>query len=164
MVRGLIPRLNLRWLAQSPWRNLLVGPHYSSPLLCPSPARPAKPASVIIINNTPIGSPLHSFTRDPSHFPKNPTTSSPQSHNEAWQEFTSLQPTLMIPQAIIHKSIDQILLEHRQFLCMIPFVDVTHQNEMHWEFGEELNSLLGQALGAYQKEDITGIVSKYLEK
>ncbi|MBW0486471.1 hypothetical protein O181_026186 [Austropuccinia psidii MF-1] len=77
-------------------------------------APPATPASVIIINNTPVGS------------PKNPTASSPESHNEAWQELKDLQPTLMIPQAIIHKSINQIFLEHRHFLYLIPFMDVTH--------------------------------------
>ncbi|MBW0508146.1 hypothetical protein O181_047861 [Austropuccinia psidii MF-1] len=53
---------------------------------------PATPCSVIIINNMSVGS--------------------PHSHNEAQQEFTDLQPTLMIPQAIFHKSINQILLEH----------------------------------------------------
>ncbi|MBW0472696.1 hypothetical protein O181_012411 [Austropuccinia psidii MF-1] len=52
-----------------------------------------------------------------------PVPSSPHSHNDACQEFTNLQPTLMIPQAIFHKSINQIFLEHRQFLHMIPFVD-----------------------------------------
>ncbi|MBW0559936.1 hypothetical protein O181_099651 [Austropuccinia psidii MF-1] len=90
--------------------------------------------------------------------------SSPHSRDEARQEFTDLRPTLMIAQAIIHESINQILLEHCQFLHMIPFMDVTHPTEMHQEFREEQNSLLGQALEAYPKEDITGIVSKYLDK
>ncbi|MBW0497195.1 hypothetical protein O181_036910 [Austropuccinia psidii MF-1] len=96
--------------------------------------------------------------------PKNPTasyppvSSSPHSHDEACQEYTDLQPTLMIPQAIVHESINRILLEHCQVLHMIPFVDAIHQNEMHWEFWEELNSLLGQALEAYPKEEITRIV------
>ncbi|MBW0479294.1 hypothetical protein O181_019009 [Austropuccinia psidii MF-1] len=99
---------------------------------------PATPTLVIIIDNTPIGC--------------------PHSHNEACQEFTNLRPILMIPQAIFHKSINQILLEHCRLLHMIPFVDSTHQNEMHQEFQEEINTLLGQALEAYPKEDITGIV------
>ncbi|MBW0532483.1 hypothetical protein O181_072198 [Austropuccinia psidii MF-1] len=90
-----------------------------------------------------------------------PVPSSPHSHDEAFQEFTNLRPTLMIPQAIVHESINKILLEHPQFLHMIPFVNATHQNEMHREFREELNSLLDQELEAYPKEDITGIVSKY---
>ncbi|MBW0527138.1 hypothetical protein O181_066853 [Austropuccinia psidii MF-1] len=68
------------------------------------------------------------------------------------------------PFAIIHKSINRILREHRRLLHMIPFVDATHRNEMHREFWEEPNSLLAQALEAYPKEDITGIVSKFLEK
>ncbi|MBW0519909.1 hypothetical protein O181_059624 [Austropuccinia psidii MF-1] len=96
--------------------------------------------------------------------PKNPTANSLNSNNEACQEFTDRQATLMIPQSIVNKSINQILLEHCQLLHMIPFVDVTHQNEMHQEFQEELNSLLGQALEAYSKEDIIRIVSKYLYK
>ncbi|MBW0492535.1 hypothetical protein O181_032250 [Austropuccinia psidii MF-1] len=93
-----------------------------------------------------------------------PVPSSPHSDNDAHQEFTDLRPTLVIPQAIVHKSINQILLEHRFLLHMIPLVDATHQNEIHREFREELNSLLCQELEAYPKEDITGIVSKYLEK
>ncbi|MBW0463486.1 hypothetical protein O181_003201 [Austropuccinia psidii MF-1] len=47
---------------------------------------------------------------------------------------------------------------------MIPFVDATHQNEMHLEFWEELNTLLGPALEAYPKEEITRIVSRFLSK
>ncbi|MBW0561689.1 hypothetical protein O181_101404 [Austropuccinia psidii MF-1] len=110
----------------------------------------------------PLCSPsIHSY---PSSFPKNPTPSSPHFHDEAHQEFTDLQPTLMIPQAIVHKSINRILLEHHRLLHMIPLVDVPHQNQMHQEFGEELNSLLGQAVEAYPKEDISRIVSKYLNK
>ncbi|MBW0512346.1 hypothetical protein O181_052061 [Austropuccinia psidii MF-1] len=96
---------------------------------------------------------------DPSLVP-----SSPHSHNEAFQGFTDLQPTLMIPQAILHKSIKKIFSEHCRLLHMISFVDATHQNEMHQEFREELNSLLAQELEAYPKEDIPRIVSKYLEK
>ncbi|MBW0554325.1 hypothetical protein O181_094040 [Austropuccinia psidii MF-1] len=130
------------------------------PFVCP-----ATPCSVIIIDDMPIGSP----TSPPSPCvtpPFSPTLvpSSPHSHNDACQEFTNLQPTLMIPSAIVHKSINRILLEHFCLLHMIPFVDATHQIEMHWEFWEELNILLWQALEAYPKEDITRIVSKYLEK
>ncbi|MBW0565175.1 hypothetical protein O181_104890 [Austropuccinia psidii MF-1] len=47
--------------------------------------------------------PPGSFPRDPSHCPENPTTSSPYSHNEAQKEFTNLQLTLLIPQAILNK-------------------------------------------------------------
>ncbi|MBW0473516.1 hypothetical protein O181_013231 [Austropuccinia psidii MF-1] len=83
---------------------------------------------------------------------------SPHSHNDAQQEFTNLRPALMIPQAIFHDPINQILLENHQLLPMIPFVDTTHQNEMHMEFQEELNSSLAQEIEAYPKEDITRIV------
>ncbi|MBW0499441.1 hypothetical protein O181_039156 [Austropuccinia psidii MF-1] len=96
--------------------------------------------------------------------PEIPTTSSPHSHNEAGQEFTNLKPTLMIPQEIVHDIINQVLLEHCQLLHMIPVVDATHRNEMHQQFWEELNSLLGQVLEAYPKEDITRIVSRFLKK
>ncbi|MBW0497506.1 hypothetical protein O181_037221 [Austropuccinia psidii MF-1] len=64
----------------------------------------ATPASVIIIDNMPIGSP-------PSISPEITTASSPlvpsppHSHNEAWKKFTDFQPTLMTPRAIVHKSI-----------------------------------------------------------
>ncbi|MBW0504915.1 hypothetical protein O181_044630 [Austropuccinia psidii MF-1] len=53
-------------------------------------AFPATPRSIIIIDNTPIGS----LTPPPS----------PHSHNDARQEFINLKPTLMIPQGIIQKS------------------------------------------------------------
>ncbi|MBW0478773.1 hypothetical protein O181_018488 [Austropuccinia psidii MF-1] len=144
-------------------------PHEDVPTPHPTP-----PHSVIIIDDMPIGSPPcvpppSTPTPVPSQeippiSPENPTSYSPHSHNEALQEFTKLRPTLMIPQAIIYKSINPILLDHRQLLHMIPFVDATNRNEMHWEFWEELNSLLGQEVEAYPKEDITGIVSKYLYK
>ncbi|MBW0515688.1 hypothetical protein O181_055403 [Austropuccinia psidii MF-1] len=52
------------------------------------------------------------FVQSPSH-----------SHYDAHQEFTDLQLTLMIPRAIVHKLINQILLEHCCLLHMIPFVD-----------------------------------------
>ncbi|MBW0528434.1 hypothetical protein O181_068149 [Austropuccinia psidii MF-1] len=67
----------------------------------------------------------------PPTAPKNPTSSSPlvpsspHSHNDACQEFTNLRPTLMIPQAIVHESINQILSEHFCLLHMIPFVDAS---------------------------------------
>ncbi|MBW0462884.1 hypothetical protein O181_002599 [Austropuccinia psidii MF-1] len=93
-----------------------------------------------------------------------PVQGSPHSHNEACQEFTDLQLTLIVPQAIVHESINQILLEYCQLFHMIPFVDVTHPNETHQEFLEELSTLLGQAVEDYPKEEITGIVSKYLNK
>ncbi|MBW0500814.1 hypothetical protein O181_040529 [Austropuccinia psidii MF-1] len=131
---------------------------------------PATPTSIIIV---PLHLPLQSSStifpstptpEIPPIAPKSPTTSSPQSHDEAWQEFRDLLPTLMIPRAIVHKSINQLLLEHCHFLHMIPFVDAAHHNEMHQEFREEINSLLGQELEAYPKEDITRIGSKYLAK
>ncbi|MBW0548200.1 hypothetical protein O181_087915 [Austropuccinia psidii MF-1] len=171
---------NLRWLLRKPQRNLLVSHHFSfftllnfsSPLLRPSPARPATPRSIIIIDDTPVGSPPPT-TPSPDIPPidaENPTASSPpvpsssHSYDDARQEFTDLRPILMIPRAIVHESINRILLEHRRLLHMIPFVDATHRNEMHREFREELNSLLGEAIEAYPMEDITGIVSKFLEK
>ncbi|MBW0557598.1 hypothetical protein O181_097313 [Austropuccinia psidii MF-1] len=93
-----------------------------------------------------------------------PVQSPSHSHDDARHEFTDLRPTLMIPQAIVHKSINRILLEHCRLVHMIPFVDGTHRNEMHQEFQEELNSLLAQALEAYPKENITGVIFKFLEK
>ncbi|MBW0561952.1 hypothetical protein O181_101667 [Austropuccinia psidii MF-1] len=136
---------NLRWLLRNPWRNLLLVP----PL----------PAQSLSSTIHPLDPPLQ------PQCPREPQLQSPShSHNDAHHEFTDLRPTLMIPQAIVHESINQILLEHCRFLHMIPFINATHQNEMHREFWEELNSLLGQALEAYPKEDITGIVSKFLEK
>ncbi|MBW0537756.1 hypothetical protein O181_077471 [Austropuccinia psidii MF-1] len=121
-------------------------------------ARPATPRSIIIINNTPVGSPLlltrlaHLPLLFPPQCPREPQRLPPpvqrpsHSNDEALQEFTNLRPTLMIPRAIVHKSINQILLEHCHLLHMIPFVDATHQNEMHWEFWEEPNSHLSQEL------------------
>ncbi|MBW0587267.1 hypothetical protein O181_126982 [Austropuccinia psidii MF-1] len=127
-------------------------------------APPATPCAIIMIDDT---LPL---PRDPSQCPQepqrllSPVQSPSHSHDDARHEFTDLQPILMIPRAIIPKSINQILLEHCRLLHMIPFVDATNQNEMHRDFWQELNSLLAQELGAYPKEDITGIVSKFLEK
>ncbi|MBW0547440.1 hypothetical protein O181_087155 [Austropuccinia psidii MF-1] len=143
-------------------------------------APPATPCSIIIIGDTPVGypppPPSHPVSPPPLQpwfppsAPENPNAYSPlvqspsHSHDDACQDFTDLLFTLMIPRAIIHKLINRILLEHRRLLQMIPFVDANHRNEMHQEFQEELNSLLDQALKAYPKEDITGIVSKFLEK
>ncbi|MBW0499180.1 hypothetical protein O181_038895 [Austropuccinia psidii MF-1] len=39
--------------------NLLVSPNFSSPVVQPSPACPMSPPSVLIIDDTPVGSPLH---------------------------------------------------------------------------------------------------------
>ncbi|MBW0461961.1 hypothetical protein O181_001676 [Austropuccinia psidii MF-1] len=56
-------------------------------------AHPTTPCSITIIDNTPVGSPLHSNL---SSFPKEPNSllppvsSSSHSHNEAQQEFTDL--------------------------------------------------------------------------
>ncbi|MBW0497337.1 hypothetical protein O181_037052 [Austropuccinia psidii MF-1] len=58
--------------------------------------------------------------------PPSPVPSSPHSHNEARKEFSDLRLTLMIPRALVHESINRILLEHCQLLHIIPFVDVTH--------------------------------------
>ncbi|MBW0563996.1 hypothetical protein O181_103711, partial [Austropuccinia psidii MF-1] len=102
----------------------------------------ATPCSIIIIDDTPVGSPP---VQSPSH-----------SHNDACQEFTKLQPTLMIPQAIVHESINGILLEHCPLLHMIPFVDVTHRNEMHREFREELNPSLARHWRLIQRRTSPG--------
>ncbi|MBW0475046.1 hypothetical protein O181_014761 [Austropuccinia psidii MF-1] len=87
--------------------------------------RPDTPHSIIIIDNSPVTPPPPSSLEIPTA--SSPLAqSSPHSHNEAQQEFTNLLPTLIIPQEIVHYSINQILLEHCQFLHMIPFVDATH--------------------------------------
>ncbi|MBW0548614.1 hypothetical protein O181_088329 [Austropuccinia psidii MF-1] len=86
-------------------------------------ARPATPPSIIIINNIPIGSPPS--LEIPPIAAKKPTASSPpapsypQSHDEAQQEFTNLRPTLMIPQAIFHESINRILLSQPQRMTLL---------------------------------------------
>ncbi|MBW0573523.1 hypothetical protein O181_113238, partial [Austropuccinia psidii MF-1] len=89
------------------------------------------PCSIITIDHTPIGSPgpappSSSPTPPPSHplpplhsnpgslpsAPKNPNASSPpvqrpsHSHDGARQEFTDLRLTLMVPQALVHQSIN----------------------------------------------------------
>ncbi|MBW0513817.1 hypothetical protein O181_053532 [Austropuccinia psidii MF-1] len=81
-------------------------------------ACPATPHSKIIIDDMPVGSSLPLphlpilFPRFPPSSPENPNTSSSlvqspsHSHYEARQEFTNLRPTLMIPQAIVHESIN----------------------------------------------------------
>ncbi|MBW0492490.1 hypothetical protein O181_032205 [Austropuccinia psidii MF-1] len=76
-------------------------PNFPSPLLQPSPACLATPASVILIDNMPIGSPppfLCQFLAQRSL----PAPSSPHSHDEAHQEFTDLWPTIMILGAIVY--------------------------------------------------------------
>ncbi|MBW0507804.1 hypothetical protein O181_047519 [Austropuccinia psidii MF-1] len=65
-------------------------------------AHPTTTPSIIIINDMLIGSSTPS-PEIPPISPKDPTASSPQSHNEAWQEFMELRLTLMIPQAIVHE-------------------------------------------------------------
>ncbi|MBW0479602.1 hypothetical protein O181_019317 [Austropuccinia psidii MF-1] len=92
--------LNLRWLQCNPWRNLLVSPSLSSPFLLQSPAHSAPPPFIIIIDDMPVRSspcvpPPFNSTLVPSPeippiSPKNPTASSPHSHNEALQELTDL--------------------------------------------------------------------------
>ncbi|MBW0514945.1 hypothetical protein O181_054660 [Austropuccinia psidii MF-1] len=83
--------------------HFLTLPNFSSPFLQPSPACPATPSSVIVINNTPVGSrPSPPPTLPPSppvpppFAAENPTASS-HSYNDARQEFTNLRPKLMIP-------------------------------------------------------------------
>ncbi|MBW0548298.1 hypothetical protein O181_088013 [Austropuccinia psidii MF-1] len=112
---------NLRWLLCNPGRNLLASHHFSfftpinffSPFLRPSLACPTTPRSIIIIENTPVGSSTPTLVPSPEippSSPKKPNASSPpvqspsHSNDEACQEFSDLQPTLMIPQTIIHKS------------------------------------------------------------
>ncbi|MBW0539588.1 hypothetical protein O181_079303, partial [Austropuccinia psidii MF-1] len=109
--------------------------HYDPPIPGPSPsskppevaqtqstedpfACPATPRSIIIIDGMPVGS--------SSVPPRTPVPSSPHSYDDACQEFTNLRPTLMIPRAIVHKAINQILLENGCLLHMIPFVDASH--------------------------------------
>ncbi|MBW0587426.1 hypothetical protein O181_127141 [Austropuccinia psidii MF-1] len=64
-------------------------------------ACPTAPHSIIIIDNAPVGSPPPL---------RAPMPSSPQSHNDTRQEFTNLKPTLMISRALVHESINRILL------------------------------------------------------
>ncbi|MBW0508637.1 hypothetical protein O181_048352 [Austropuccinia psidii MF-1] len=95
---------DLKWLQCNPRRNLLVSlnftfftiPNFSSPFLQSSPACHATPHSVIIINDTPAGSPPPQCPQQP-HCLLPLVPSSPHSHNDACQEFTNLGPTLMIP-------------------------------------------------------------------
>ncbi|MBW0529659.1 hypothetical protein O181_069374, partial [Austropuccinia psidii MF-1] len=66
---------------------------------------------IIIINSMPVGShqpiPLPlltgAFPQDTSHCLFPPAQGTPHYNNETLQEFTYLQPTLMITQAIVHK-------------------------------------------------------------
>ncbi|MBW0533494.1 hypothetical protein O181_073209 [Austropuccinia psidii MF-1] len=111
------------WADCHPWDSNAKQYAFQNP-----PPLPSSPTPPVASKNATTPSPL--------------VPSSPHSNNESLQEFTNLQPMLMIPQVI-----NQILLEHFQLLHMIPFEDVAHQNEMHQEFPEELNSLLGNSLG-----------------
>ncbi|MBW0574649.1 hypothetical protein O181_114364 [Austropuccinia psidii MF-1] len=104
--------------------HFLTLPNFSLPLLCPSPARPTTPRSIIIINDTPVKSPplplpSTSLTPPPSTPTRVPSLdlppiaaenpaaftppvpSSSHSYDDACQELTHLQPTLIILQAII---------------------------------------------------------------
>ncbi|MBW0486672.1 hypothetical protein O181_026387 [Austropuccinia psidii MF-1] len=77
-------------------------------------AHPTTPRSFIIIDNMPIRTPLPHLPVS-SEIPTAPSPlvpRSPHSNNKALQEFTNLQPILIIPQAIVHKSINLIFLEH----------------------------------------------------
>ncbi|MBW0529257.1 hypothetical protein O181_068972 [Austropuccinia psidii MF-1] len=68
-------------------------------------ARPATPRSIIIIDNMPVGSPPPPPLQPRFSSQRSlPVQSPSHSHDDARQEFTGLRPTLMIPQAIIHKS------------------------------------------------------------
>ncbi|MBW0577701.1 hypothetical protein O181_117416 [Austropuccinia psidii MF-1] len=125
--------LNLRWLRHNPWRKLLVSPNFNIFLLLQTFPHPSfNHLQLVLLLPTPsislmicLLAPPSTPTRVPSQ--EIPTASSslaqssPHSHDEAWQELTDLRPTLMIAHAI-----NQILLENRQFLHLIPFVDVAH--------------------------------------
>ncbi|MBW0496214.1 hypothetical protein O181_035929 [Austropuccinia psidii MF-1] len=95
---------NQRWLQHNTSRNCFVSPSFSSPLLCPSSACPTTPRSIIIIDDTPFGSPTPPPSTPtlvpspdlPPIYAENPATSS-HSYDDARQEFTNLRPTLMIP-------------------------------------------------------------------
>ncbi|MBW0487299.1 hypothetical protein O181_027014 [Austropuccinia psidii MF-1] len=64
-------------------------------------ACPATPASIIIINDTPFGSPTPPPSpptlQIPPSAPRTPAPSPSHYQDEACQEFTNLQPALMIP-------------------------------------------------------------------
>ncbi|MBW0479068.1 hypothetical protein O181_018783 [Austropuccinia psidii MF-1] len=83
-------------------------PHEQVPTSCPT-----APRLVIIIDDTPVSSPAP--PPSPPLLPQRslPTSFFPHSHNEAFQEFSNLKPTLMINQEIVHGSINGILLEYR---------------------------------------------------
>ncbi|MBW0499080.1 hypothetical protein O181_038795 [Austropuccinia psidii MF-1] len=60
----------------------------------------ATPCSIIILDNMPVGAfnpTLAPSPEIPPISPRNPTASSPHSHNEVQQELTNLKLTLMIP-------------------------------------------------------------------
>ncbi|MBW0528781.1 hypothetical protein O181_068496 [Austropuccinia psidii MF-1] len=116
-------------------------------------------------------SPMEFKSQKPSQT-KEPRIPGPSPSSQPPEDVTTREPepevaptqSMEEPFAAVHESINRILLQNHYFLHMIPFVDAAHRNEMHWEFWEELNSLLAQELEAYPKGDITGIVSKFLEK
>ncbi|MBW0576674.1 hypothetical protein O181_116389 [Austropuccinia psidii MF-1] len=105
MVRGIIPRTlpNQRATYSLPESILPATLSHHSPLhnyhqryarwIPPSsspthpPSHPVSPGSLPVPLRTPVQSPSHS-------------------HDDTRQELTNLQPTLMIPRAIVHKSIN----------------------------------------------------------
>ncbi|MBW0473492.1 hypothetical protein O181_013207 [Austropuccinia psidii MF-1] len=115
------PEVALTQSMEEPFRKSKINFFYSYQLLLTFPST---------ISSSSHSTPLFHHHRRYAHRIPPPLSPSlhvpPHSHDEACQEFTNLQLTLMIPQAIIHKSINQILLKHCQLLHMIPFVDVTH--------------------------------------
>ncbi|MBW0533288.1 hypothetical protein O181_073003 [Austropuccinia psidii MF-1] len=118
-----------RWLQHSPWRkHLLVPllPAQSSSLTI----HPLDPPLPLLLSptpppSTPVPSPSTPTPDLPTAFsPLVPSSS--HSYDDAHQEFTNLRPTPMIPQPIVHKTINRILLGHHRLLHMIPFMDATH--------------------------------------
>ncbi|MBW0559922.1 hypothetical protein O181_099637 [Austropuccinia psidii MF-1] len=92
----------------------------------PGPSQPFEPHEDALTCGPEPEVPQTKSMEEPFEPPRTPAPCSPHSHNEACQESTDLQPTLMIPQAIVHDSIQGILLEHCRLLHMIPFMDATH--------------------------------------
>ncbi|MBW0554815.1 hypothetical protein O181_094530 [Austropuccinia psidii MF-1] len=66
---------------------------------------------LVPLHPTPSSSSMICPSDTPSPAPPPFLCVPPHSHNEARQEFTDLQRTLMTPQAIVHKSINRIFLE-----------------------------------------------------
>ncbi|MBW0523948.1 hypothetical protein O181_063663 [Austropuccinia psidii MF-1] len=114
--------LTLPPFVEPPWHNVppIPGPSQASDYQLPSHepevapvkstedcfACPATPPSIITINDMPVRTPHPPLPLVPSTeippitsenpIPSPPAQSSPHSHNEALQELTNLQPTLMI--------------------------------------------------------------------